>query len=67
MIRAYYSWPGVWTKFKGNPDQIGTKLKVVKFLPDKKIQVEGKKPVDIETLKRGYPDSIKWLEKLFGE
>ncbi|MBI1982084.1 MAG: methionyl-tRNA formyltransferase, partial [Candidatus Levybacteria bacterium] len=41
MIRAYYPWPGVYTKLKIKNE----KLKIIKFLPEGKIQVEGKKPM----------------------
>lgn len=47
MIRAYYSWPGVWTKWKG---------KIVKFYPNKIVQMEGKKPMTLENFLNGYPD-----------
>lgn len=47
MIRAYFPWPGVWTKWEG---------KIVKFLPGKVIQMEGKKPVKFEDFLRGYPN-----------
>lgn len=49
MIRAYYPWPTAWTKFNN---------KIVKFLPDKMIQMEGKKAVTLEEFLRGYPDFI---------
>lgn len=55
MIRAYYPWPGVWAKFKVHPDKVGTKFKVIKFLPDKKIQVEGKKTMSYKDFINGYP------------
>lgn len=68
MVRAYYPWPGVFTKLKMNPSTgSGEKLKIIKLLPFGKIQVEGKKPVDIETFKRGYPETRQRLEKLFGQ
>lgn len=47
MIRAYYPWPGVWCKFKG---------KIVKFLPEGKIQMEGKKAISFKDFLNGYPD-----------
>ncbi len=70
MIRAYYPWPGVWTKWVG---------KIVKFLPsprhpelvsgskqidsdfrqnDEKflIQMEGKKAVSYKDFLNGYPN-----------
>ncbi len=47
MIRAYYPWPGVWTKWKG---------KIVKFYPEEKIQMEGKKVLTLRDFLNGYPD-----------
>ena len=60
MIRAYYPWPGAYTKLKVK----NSKLKVIKFLPANKIQLEGKKPVDLETFFRGYPETKELLEKI---
>lgn len=55
MSRAFYPWPTAWTiwSFGSAQDKNG---KIVKFLPGGKIQMEGKKPVDFATFKRGYPD-----------
>lgn len=47
MIRAYYPWPGVWTKWKG---------KIVKFFPEEKMQMEGKKILSKTDFLNGYPD-----------
>ncbi len=47
MIRAYYPWPGVWTKWNN---------KIVKFLPEGKLQMEGKKPITLKDFLNGYPD-----------
>jgi len=65
MIRAYFPWPGVWTKWHN---------KIVKFLPsashpelDKScltttgsikylIQMEGKKVISLQDFLNGYPD-----------
>ena len=47
MIRAYYPWPGVWTKYKG---------KILKFLPENKIQLEGKQAVKIDDFKNGHKE-----------
>jgi len=59
MIRAYYPWPGVWTKWNN---------KIVKFLPPTShpaldagsikflIQMEGKKAISIQDFLNGYPD-----------
>jgi len=56
MIRAYYPWPGVWTKA-----MINDKLLVVKFLPDKKIQVEGGNEMAYKDFLNGYPKADKTL------
>lgn len=47
MIRAYYPWPGVWTKWKN---------KIVKFLPGGLMQMEGKKAISYKDFLNGYPD-----------
>jgi len=47
MEKAYYPWPGAWTKWNG---------KILKFLPGKVIQMEGKKPVSYKDFINGYPD-----------
>jgi methionyl-tRNA formyltransferase len=52
MIRAYYPWPGVWTKWRSSTGV----SKIVKFLPDKKLQMEGKKPISFKDFLNGYPD-----------
>lgn len=47
MIRAFYPWPGAWTKWNG---------KIVKFLPEGNVQMEGKKATDFKSFLNGYPD-----------
>ncbi|MCL4419971.1 methionyl-tRNA formyltransferase [Patescibacteria group bacterium] len=47
MIRAYYPWPGVSTLYEG---------KILKLLPNSKIQVEGKNPISLESFQQGHPD-----------
>ncbi|MFA5933547.1 MAG: methionyl-tRNA formyltransferase [Microgenomates group bacterium] len=47
MVRAYYPWPTTWTHWNN---------KIVKLMPDKMVQIEGKKPVKLEEFLRGYPD-----------
>lgn len=47
MIRAFYPWPGVWTHWKG---------KIVKFYPEGKLQMEGKKVLSMKDFLNGYPD-----------
>ena len=60
MIRAYDPWPGVWTSIQTtNNKQLLTTKKTsevrIKFLPEKKIQVEGKKPMSYKDFINGYP------------
>ena len=47
MIRAYSPWPGVWTRWNG---------KIIKFFPESKIQMEGKKVVTLSEFLNGYPN-----------
>ena len=52
MVRAYFPWPGVWTKFNG---------KILKLLPENKVQLEGKKPISLEEFKAGHADfTLNW-------
>lgn len=57
MIRAFYPWPGVWTKWND---------KILKFLPGNKVQVEGKKPSSYKDFINGYPNLDKKLLNLLG-
>ncbi len=59
MIRAYYPWPTTWTKL-----QINGNLKIIKFLPENKIQAEGGKPMSIKDFFNGYPQLKEKLKKL---
>lgn len=53
MIRAFYPWPNVWTRFRqGSSGQ----ARIVKFLPGGLVQMEGKKAVKLEDFLRGYPE-----------
>lgn len=47
MIRAYYPWPGVWTRWNG---------KIVKLHPEGAIQIEGKKAMQLQEFLNGYPN-----------
>ncbi len=47
MIRAYYPWPSAWTKWNN---------KIVKFLPNEMMQMEGKKAIPLRDFLNGYPD-----------
>ena len=60
MIRAYFPWPNVWTKVS-----IKNKETRIKFLPEKKLQVEGKSTVSIKDFINGYPDQKSLVEKVF--
>lgn len=61
MIRAYYPWPGTWTQAKllGN-------LKRIKLLPEKKIQVEGKKIMTYKDFINGYGENGKTILSCLG-
>jgi len=74
MIRAYYPWPGVWSKLKVKSG----KSMLIKFLPPTilpshkptdpfLIQPEGKRPMTIKEFKNGYPSAYKKIIKLFIE
>jgi len=60
MIRAYYPWPGVWTKFEIR----NSKFEILKLLPEQKLQVEGGKPMSIKDFLNGYPKLRPQLEQL---
>ena len=47
MIRAFYPWPSVWTNYNG---------KILKLLPEGKVQLEGKQPVKLTDFKHGHKD-----------
>lgn len=47
MIRAFYPWPGVWTRWNN---------KILKFFPENKLQVEGKNPISHKDFINGYPN-----------
>lgn len=57
-FRGLYPWPGIWTKIKIKG--VNRRLKILnlefkdKNLTIKKVQLEGKKPVDYTTFKKAY-------------
>ncbi len=52
LVRAYHPWPGVWTQYNG---------KILKLLPGKQVQLEGKKPVSLKEFKAGHKDfNLAW-------
>lgn len=57
-IRAYFPWPGAWSKVVLNEKG---EQKIVKFLPNKMIQVEGKKEMSYKDFLNGYPQADKKL------
>lgn len=61
MINALNPWPGVWTRLRLNS---GGQAKIVKFLPDNKIHVEGKRPMSYKDFINGYPKGSEFLKKL---
>jgi methionyl-tRNA formyltransferase len=61
MIRAYYPWPGVWTRLRLS---YGGQRQIVKLLPGNKIQAEGKKPISIKDFINGYPEAKLLIEKI---
>jgi methionyl-tRNA formyltransferase len=64
MVRAYYPWPGAWTKAKTGDEK---DAKIIKFLPDKKIQVEGKTEMTYKDFLNGYKNAdtelVNFLKK----
>ncbi|MCL4353990.1 methionyl-tRNA formyltransferase [Patescibacteria group bacterium] len=60
MIRAHYPWPGVFTRARLN----NSGFKIIKLLPEEKIQVEGKKPMSYKDFINGYSQGKEILKKL---
>ncbi len=59
MVRAYFPWPGVWTTHRIKNQELR-----IKFLPNEKIQIEGKKPVSIKDFINGYSWGKDLVENL---
>lgn len=59
MVRAYNPWPGAWTKI--NVTENEKDVRIVKFLPDKRIQVEGGREMDYKDFINGYSSANKKL------
>lgn len=55
MVRAYYPWPTTWTKWRG---------KIIKFLPEQKLQIEGKNPVSYKDFFNGHKEAETDLRAL---
>ncbi|PIP75041.1 MAG: hypothetical protein CO135_00870 [Candidatus Levybacteria bacterium CG_4_9_14_3_um_filter_35_16] len=58
MIKAFYPWPGSWTKIRIMDNELR-----IKFLPGEKLQIEGKKPVSYKDFINGYPKEGKEILK----
>ena len=50
-IRAFYPWPGLWTKMPNG--------KILKLLPGQKFQLEGKSPISWQQFLNGYANLLK--------
>lgn len=62
LTRAYYPWPGAW--FKAN---LNNEKKIIKLLPEEKIQVEGKNVVSYKDFENGYPEGKDIISKIKNE
>ena len=60
MTRAYHPWPNVWTQIR-----IKDKGLRINFLPEGKIQPEGKNPMTIKEFLNGYPQAKDLINALF--
>ena len=65
MIRAYYPWPTVWGML---PQDFGGQAKkgtIIKLLPEKKVQLQGRNVTTLKDFLNGYPSLRVILEPLF--
>lgn len=61
MTRAYYPWPGAWTEFRIK----NSELRIIKLLPNGKIQIEGRRPMTYKDFINGYrEEGLELLRKL---
>lgn len=79
MIRAFYPWPTVWSKWKirerifDKSKRENGKWKIFKFLPATNyqlpflIQPEGKRPMSISEFRNGYPEVFEQIKHLFSQ
>lgn len=56
LVRGYYPWPGAWTKVKLRSEE---DEKIIKFLPNHKLQVEGGKEMEYKDFMNGYLEADK--------
>ncbi|MDP3941136.1 MAG: methionyl-tRNA formyltransferase [bacterium] len=60
MVRAFFPWPTAWTKLVTRSGQ----WKILKFLPEKKLQIEGGKPMTMKDFLNGYPEMREAIAEL---
>lgn len=60
MIHAYYPWPGAWSKLRMENE----KWRIIKFLPEGKLQMEGKNAVGLKDFYNGYPELRSIIERV---
>lgn len=60
LIRAFYPWPGVWTRLPTTDNRLLT----IKFLPGNLIQPEGKRVMTLSEFKNGYPNLSEKISNL---
>lgn len=65
MVRAYFPWPGVWfVCHSERNEESHLEGKIIKLLPEQKIQVEGKSPMPYKDFINGYAEGSEILKKL---
>lgn len=60
MIRAFYPWLNVWTIIT-----LHNRNMRIKLLPEKKVQVEGKNPINLKDFFNGYPEMKQKFANIF--
>ena len=62
LVRAYHPWPGVWTHLESRSKNLELReKKVIKLLPNKMVQMEGKSPVTLKQFQSGHPEfKLDW-------
>ncbi len=60
LFRAFYPWPGIWTMLPINGVEKRLKITGMALTPNRqpqitKVQLEGKKEVDLQTFRSAYP------------
>ncbi len=69
-VRAFHPWPGVWFRnaqisHSERSEESRLSNKIIKLLPESRIQVEGKNPMSLKDFQNGFGDEGRQLlEKL---